>query len=121
MSENPKAIAAKSKPTVHCVPPGFERGVGAVMKTGADKYGRFNWRQDPIKMTSYWDAIRRHLEAWTDGEDFDPETGLHHLYHVAASCAVVTDAIAYDTAIDDRVEQAHELLEWAEVKEAIVK
>lgn len=101
MKDNPKALAAAGKPGVSAVPPTFEFGVGKVMAVGADKYGRFNWQVDPVKATTYWDAIRRHMLAWAQGEDIDPESGVHHLYHVAASCAVVTDAHAHNTLEND--------------------
>ena len=101
MKPNPKQTAAAGKPTISAVPPDFEFGVGEVMHTGAVKYGRFNWREEPIKATTYLDAMRRHMLAWASGEDIDPESGRHHLYHVAASCAVVTDAMGQGTLVND--------------------
>lgn len=51
-----------------------------VMMFGAKKYGMDNWKlcEDP---TRYYDAGRRHEEAWKAGEHKDPESGLPHLAH----------------------------------------
>ena len=69
---------------------------------GAAKYGRRNWRLSSILATTYVGAIRRHLNAWADGEDLDPDSGKSHLAHIRACCAVVMDAQDCGTMDDDR-------------------
>jgi len=49
---------------------------------GASKYSRFNFRNGYDYSLSY-DAMQRHAWAWNDNEDFDPESGLNHMAHVA--------------------------------------
>ena len=71
-------------------------------KHGADKYGVRNWREDPILASTYEGAMLRHFTAWCAGEDLDPDTGLSHLTHLRACCAVVLDAVLCGTLIDDR-------------------
>ena len=44
----------------------------------------------------------RHLNAWRDGEDLDPESGLSHIAHIATSCNILLDAAACGTLQDDR-------------------
>ncbi len=56
----------------------------AVLTFGATKYARGNWRS--VELDRYVAALRRHLAAWRSGEEIDPETGLHHLAHLAC-CA----------------------------------
>ncbi len=73
-----------------------------VHKGGADKYGERNWLIDHIKASTYVGAIRRHLKAWSEGEDLDPESGRPHLSHIRACCAIVLDAKAHGTLIDNR-------------------
>lgn len=55
-----------------------------VLMVGAEKYGAGNWVQvvadDPDR---YYDALWRHVSAWREGEERDPETGHHHLAHAA--------------------------------------
>lgn len=66
------------------IPPQLIEGVGQVMQFGAKKYKRNNWKNldDP---TRYLDALMRHLEAYRRGEEFDEETGLPHMAHLATN------------------------------------
>ncbi len=69
---------------------------------GADKYGERNWRIDEILASTYEGAIMRHFLAWAQGEDIDPDSGVSHLYHIRACCAVVLDAQSHGKLVDDR-------------------
>ena len=46
---------------------------------GAIKYGRHNWRNGEVIASTYYEAALRHLIAYIEGEDIDPESGVHHL------------------------------------------
>lgn len=102
LSSNPKDIAARNKCPVHLVPPVMIREVAYVLANGAAKYGKWNWRTDPVQLTNYEAAASRHLLAIRDGEDIDPESGLLHWAHVAATAAIAIDARRQGTLIDDR-------------------
>lgn len=54
--------------------------IAEVFGFGAQKYEDHNWRRGYEWSKSY-DALQRHLTAWWDGEDIDPESGLSHLGH----------------------------------------
>lgn len=54
--------------------------IARVYHYGASKYAAHNWRKGYDWSLSY-DACRRHLDAFWDGEDLDPESGLPHLAH----------------------------------------
>lgn len=102
--DNPKLIQAQKDgklPLEYLVTTLWE-GDAAVHKHGADKYGICNWRKDPIKASTYKAAMLRHLKAWLEGEDIDPDSGYHHLYHLRAGAGIVLDAEMHDTLIDDR-------------------
>ena len=71
-------------------------------KHGADKYGERNWQESQILCSTYEGAILRHAVAYFKGEDLDPDSGLSHLTHLRACCAVMLDAIANGTFVDDR-------------------
>ena len=101
-AENPKAAHGRKKVRYFFVPAIFSAVVGVVMELGAKKYGPFNWRADQIKASDYIDAIHRHIDDWADGQDLDPESRTTHLAHVAACCAILIDAQAVGTLIDDR-------------------
>lgn len=92
-AENPKTAAGSKKPALFSViPTAALLHLGEVMKLGANKYGPFNWRDTPVPAETYVDAIGRHLLSWQDGEDNDPESGMSHLAHIMASCAIIIDA-----------------------------
>ena len=77
-----------------------EMAVG--MLEGALKYGRHNYRVIGVKASVYYDATKRHLEAWWEGEDIDPESGLPHLVKAMTSLMVLRDAQLRGKATDDR-------------------
>lgn len=54
--------------------------VARVYEYGSRKYDRDNWRRGYDWHLSY-DAMQRHANAFWSGQDFDPESGLHHLAH----------------------------------------
>lgn len=100
---NPKdRMGALKLPTLSVIPSSLLLALGGVMRLGAAKYGRFNWRSKPVKATVYADAALRHLMSWMDGEETDPESGESHLGHVAACMGIVLDAKARGVLVDDR-------------------
>lgn len=103
--ENPKYVQAQKdgKDRMEYLIGSVLRGDAAVLSHGADKYGKRNWRVDPIKATTYEAAILRHFMAYFyDGEDIDPDSGLNHLYHIRACCGIMLDSEGHGTLIDDR-------------------
>ena len=102
--ENPKHIQAMKdgKAPLEYLVDFVMTGDAYVHQGGAIKYGYRNWTIDKIKASTYIAAIRRHLKAWSEGEDLDPDSGWSHLYHIRAGCAIVLDADNAGTLIDDR-------------------
>lgn len=101
-SPNPKDLIGITK-----VPVGLFPSAGTIlgamsMKDGAVKYGPYNWREHPVKMTVYLDAMERHLLALRDGEDEASDSGVHHLGHILGCAAILADALAVGNLIDDR-------------------
>lgn len=102
MSLDPKKASGDQKPQLQLLPAVFEEQTAAALKIGAEKYGPWNWRGNQVEIMTYLGAMRRHIAAVLDGEDIDPESGAHHLGHVAASCAIVLDARKHGTLADNR-------------------
>lgn len=104
MKENPKHIRAMKdgKDPLEYIVYDMLKLDAAVHKHGADKYGISNWRMQEILASTYEGAILRHFVAWARGEDIDPDSGLPHLAHIRACCAVVLDSEIHGTLIDDR-------------------
>ena len=92
MDSNPKTQYGIAKPGLSSVPPLALLAIGQVMANGSAKYGSMNWRDKPVSSSVYYDAAMRHLMAWWDGQDRDPESGLLHLAHAAANLCILLDA-----------------------------
>jgi hypothetical protein len=101
-SENPKDKAARTRPPLSCIPCPVLFEVGAALYEGARKYGRHNWRTIPVDASVYYDAAMRHLMAFWEGEDIDPDSGVHHISKAIAGLIVLRDAQMGCTARDDR-------------------
>jgi len=70
---------------------------------GMLKYGRANYRAAPnLRLSIYVDALKRHVNAFVEGEDVDPDSGIPHLGHALACLAILVDASAADNLLDDR-------------------
>jgi len=102
MSDNPKQSQGDKKVPLHLVPGAASAYLAMGLKEGARKYGAYNWRETQIETMTYVGAVLRHLSAYTDGEDIDPESGNPHLAHALASLAILVDAIEGDFVIDNR-------------------
>lgn len=99
---DPKGEVGKTKAPMELLPPVALIETAWVQGLGAAKYGRYNWRDNNVNASTYVSAIMRHLIAWQQGEDIDPESGRSHLAHIAAGCNILMDAKAHGTLIDDR-------------------
>lgn len=73
---------------------------------GASKYedpdvGPHNWRRG-YKWSLSYAALMRHLTAWWDGEDTDPESGLSHLAHAGWHVLTLIWYTIHQPGMDDR-------------------
>lgn len=73
----------------------------AVLKFGAQKYAEHNWRGG-FKWSRPLAAAMRHLTAFNDGEDKDPESGLSHLAHAACCIMFLLEFEKTHPELDDR-------------------
>ena len=99
---NPKTAFGALKTPINLVPPSAIEAEAEAFRLGAKKYGPYNWRQKRISSSVYYAAAMRHLFAWWQGEDTDPESGAPHLGHARACLALVIDAKKYGMLNDDR-------------------
>lgn len=72
------------------------------MLEGGLKYGRHNYRAIGVRGSIYYDATMRHLGAWWEGEDLDPDSQLNHITKAISSLTVLRDAMIRDNWVDDR-------------------
>lgn len=100
---NPKDLIGSSKLPLHLFPSTAIVYGSLGLLDGALKYGRSNFRAVGVKASIYQDATMRHLMAWFEGEDCDPDSGLHHLCHAIASLAILIEALEAGNLTDDRM------------------
>lgn len=100
--DNPKTQYGEAKTKLSDSPTVGIQKMGRVFTGGAEKYGRFNWRDHTVSATVYYDAAMRHFMAWFNGEDIDPESGEPHLAHVMACCNILLDAEQHGMLNDNR-------------------
>jgi hypothetical protein len=99
---NPKEAIGSNKLPMHLWPT-TATAYGCIgLLNGALKYGRGNFRPTGVKASIYYDAIRRHLDAWWEGEEVDPDDLVPHLAAAMADLAILIDSICAGTFEDDR-------------------
>jgi hypothetical protein len=90
-----------SKPRVDLIPSKPLIGVGHVLAFGAKKYKPNNWRLG-LRWSDTLGSAMRHLLAFADGQDLDPETGLPHIDQALAQVLFQSEYYHTNTGIDDR-------------------
>jgi len=99
---NPKDMIGTRKAPLSTVPMGVVVEMGVGMLEGAAKYGRHNYRCAGVRASVYYDALMRHMIAWWEGEDIDPDSGLSHVTKALCTLAVLRDAQMQGMCADDR-------------------
>ena len=91
----------EDKPDMSLLPRGPLEREARVLMHGARKYGRNNWRAG-FDHTRLLAAALRHLIAYSNGEDNDPETGLCHLDHASCMVHFLSELRITHPELDDR-------------------
>jgi hypothetical protein len=99
---NPKDACGVKKVPMSGMPMNVLMEAGLVKLHGDLKYGRFNWREAGVRGSVYYDAAIRHLAAWYEGEDIDPDSGIHHIAHAITGLSVLRDSMIREDWTDDR-------------------
>ena len=98
---NPKDLIGSDKLPLHLWP-STATAMGCLgLLEGALKYGRSNYRVHGVRASIYFDACKRHLDAWMEGENLSPE-GVPHLANALACLAIIVDSQAAGKLTDDR-------------------
>ena len=75
--------------------------IALVMDFGKEKYAAHNWRSG-FQWSRPLSAAIRHIMAFNDGEDKDPESGLSHLAHAACCIMFLLEFEKTHKELDDR-------------------
>lgn len=100
---NPKDVIGSDKLPIHLWPETATIYGCLGLLDGLLKYGRSNFRAVGAKASIYYDAQRRHMNAWFEGQDNDPDSGLPHLAHALACIAILIEAQTKGNLTDDRM------------------
>jgi hypothetical protein len=91
----------KEKVDLSLIPLVAEQAIARAMMYGEKKYGRYNYCKGH-EASQLVAAARRHLAAWFNGEENDPESGVNHLGHAMANCLMILRQQELGTLKDNR-------------------
>ena len=72
-----------------------------VLMFGAEKYDDHNWKKG-LKYTEVTESLQRHLNAFIEGEENDPESKLSHVGHILCNAMFLSYMSIYKKDMDDR-------------------
>jgi hypothetical protein len=101
LRELAEKITAKPTLRLHLLPTSLVIAVTDILTIGAKKYAERNWEKG-MPWSRAYDAMCRHLNAWADQEDLDPDTGRNHLWHAACNMAFLIEWEQTHPEHDDR-------------------
>ena len=73
----------------------------AVLMFGAEKYAPNNWKNG-LSWTEVLESLQRHMNAFIDGEDNDPESQLSHVGHILCNAMFLSYMFLFRKDLDDR-------------------
>lgn len=99
---NPKDVIGVRKAPFSSLPTRVIAEAGVALLEGNAKYGRHNYREVGVRASVYYDAVMRHLFAWWEGEDIDPDSGISHVTKAMTALMVLRDCMMEGNWTDDR-------------------
>lgn len=118
---NPKSKAATYRLPLSLVPGSFIAYTCLGMTEGDAKYGGYNFRVKGVKVSTYIDALKRHIERFEAGEWIDPETHVPHLASMGADVAIIVDGFVQGNINDDRPPAQPGFLKFLDESKAVIK
>lgn len=103
MNTDPNTGGMKaSKPSqIGFIDPQALMTLGEVAGMGAEKYDKFNYLKG-FDWSLCYNAMMRHAQAFWNGEDLDPESGLPHISHAAWQALALLSFYQRNLGTDDR-------------------
>jgi hypothetical protein len=90
------------KPRFDLMPPEAMEALARHYEVGARKYQDRNWERGMLWCRCFG-SLMRHAWAWMRGDDFDQETGSHHMISAAWNCIALATYAMRKVGTDDRV------------------
>ena len=92
----------EGKPRWSLVPQSALIPMVKVLEFGARKYGDYNWSKG-LSIRETCESLKRHLDAFMEGEDNDPESGISHIGHIQCNALFLSWMMKNRPDLDDRV------------------
>lgn len=97
-----KGLRFNEGKTRHDLVPAFaQEQYARVLTKGSIKYEERNWERG-MKWSKVMASMKRHIIAFEQGEDRDPETGEYHMAHIMCNAAFLTEYYKIYPQGDDR-------------------
>lgn len=93
-------IGNPSKAMFQLIPPESEEAIARVMTYGLKKYEPRNWEKG-LPWSEIVGSLRRHLNAFLQGEQLDSESGLPHVWHLHANSAMLVAMVGRRPDLND--------------------
>ena len=91
----------QEKTRLELIPVSGIEGIGRAMTFGSKKYEDHNWTKG-FNYSRLIGSAMRHLNAYNEGQDKDPESGLSHLDHLGACVVMLIAHEVEGLGTDDR-------------------
>jgi hypothetical protein len=101
LDTNPKQLVGNLNLPMSGVSPLFKSMVSLGKLNGSLKYGKSNYLGTKVTLSTYLDAIERHMDRIKLGEWFDLVDNVPHLGAIGANCDIIASAQAAGTLIND--------------------
>lgn len=100
--EKEKGLRFNEGKTRHDLVPAFaQEQYAKVLTKGAEKYEERNWEKG-MDWSKVLASLKRHINRFERGEDFDKETGLLHMAHVMCNAGFLVEYYKIHPSGDDR-------------------
>ena len=97
-----KGLRFNQGKTRHDLVPAFaQEQYARVLTKGSEKYAERNWELG-MKWGKVIASMKRHIQAFESGEDYDKETGLLHTAHIMCNAGFLTEYYKIYPQGDDR-------------------
>ena len=90
------------KPKWSLVPQSSLLPMVRVLEFGATKYEPFNWTKG-LSITEICESLKRHLDAFMEGEDIDSDSRLSHIGHIQCNALFLSWMMENRKDLDDRI------------------
>lgn len=92
----------EGKPKWSLVPQSALIPMVRVLEYGSKKYAPYNWTKG-LSVTEICESLKRHLDSYMEGEDFDPESNESHIGHIQCNALFLAWMIQNKPEFDDRI------------------